>query len=61
VEAYGEFVRRHREFLVFGEKNYPEDWLLPKLAADGARIETLGDFPAIYRDKTLFLVTMPPN
>lgn len=60
VEPYAEFVSQHREFLVFGAKDYPEDWLLPKLAASGARIETLGDFPAIYRDKTLFLVTMPP-
>ena len=59
VDSYHAFVRRHHQFLVFGTKGYPEDWLLPKLQADGAQLAQLGIFPGPYKDSTLFLVTIP--
>jgi hypothetical protein len=59
VDQYNHFVGQHNQFLVFGTEGYPEDWLLPKLQADGAELSELGDYPGPYKDSTLYLVTMP--
>jgi Dolichyl-phosphate-mannose-protein mannosyltransferase len=56
VESYNAFVSEHRDFLVFGTYDYPEDWLLKKLAADGATIRPAGTYATPYKDKSLFAV-----
>jgi hypothetical protein len=58
VDSYNAFVRQHHQFLVLGTEGYPEDWLLPKLHADGAQLVQLGNFPGPYKDSTLYLVTI---
>lgn len=42
VQAYSTFVKQHRKFLVFGTYDFPEDWLLRKLNADGAQLRLIG-------------------
>lgn len=59
VDSYSDFIPRHNQFLVLGTKDYPEDWLLRKVEADGASLEVVGDYPSLYKDSTLYLVTMP--
>lgn len=54
IESYRQFTHAHPEFLVFGTFDYPEDWLLRKLAADGAAITLLAKYANPYKDKTLF-------
>jgi dolichyl-phosphate-mannose-protein mannosyltransferase len=61
VEAYTRFVHDHHKFLVFGSFDYPEDWLLRKLSADGAQIVPLGDFETPYKDKMLFEIHTQTN
>jgi hypothetical protein len=56
VESYNSFVAAHRDFLVFGTYDYPEDWLLKKLASDGATIRLSGNYATPYKDKSLFAV-----
>ncbi len=58
VEDYSKFTAQHRQFLVLGTYTYPEDWLLRKLRADGARLEFLGISDNTYKDHELYLVTM---
>ncbi len=57
VEQYSIFVRQHPTFLVFGTDNYPEDWLLRKLQADGAHLCLLRtvDDPQ-FKDRQLWQV-----
>jgi Dolichyl-phosphate-mannose-protein mannosyltransferase len=58
VEQYSAFVRQHPTFLVFGTYDYPEDWLLKKLQADGAHmclLQTVSD--PQFKDKQLWQVT----
>jgi hypothetical protein len=58
VEQYSIFVRQHPTFLVFGTHDYPEDWLLRKLQADGAHLrllQTVGD--PQFKDRELWQVT----
>ena len=59
IEPYARFLTAHRHFLVFGTFDYPEDWLLRKLAADGANITRVGIFATPYKDKTLYDVQLP--
>ncbi len=59
IESYARFLRDHRHFLVFGTFDYPEDWLLRKLAFDGAIITRVGAFATPYKDKTLYDVHLP--
>ncbi len=56
VESYAKFTHDHNDFLVFGTFDYPEDWLLRKLLADGATIVPAGKFVTPYKDSTLFEV-----
>jgi hypothetical protein len=59
VEPLRQFESRHRQFLVLGTFDYPEDWLLRKLKADGDTIRFLGDYPTSYKDSQLYSVTLP--
>ena len=58
VQDYSQFTQQHRQFLVLGTYTYPEDWLLRKLLADGARLDFLGIIDNSYKDHELYLVTM---
>ncbi len=58
VEPYPQFIREHRDFLVLGTPDYPEDWLIRYLIATHAHLEYLGDFPGPYKDSQLFEVTL---
>jgi hypothetical protein len=61
VESYSRFVQGHPDFLVFGTFNYPEDWLLRKLSADGAQIVPIREFDTPYKDKMLFEIHTQKN
>jgi hypothetical protein len=61
IEQYAGFVRRESRFYVLCTVGYPEDWLVPKLMADGAQLHFLGNLPRGYKDQTLFEVVMPPS
>lgn len=60
VETYPNFLRQHPHFFVYGQYDYPEDWLLRKLQADGADLRVRGRVDAQYRDRELYEVTIPP-
>jgi hypothetical protein len=57
VQAYEAFRRRHTHFFVLGTFDYPEDWLLRKLQADGANLRVLGRVSDSYKDHELYEVT----
>ncbi len=57
---YDVFLRQHPHFFVFGRYDYPEDWLLRKLVADGANVRVLGRTADSYRDNELYEVWAPP-
>ncbi len=60
AEPYPDFIRRHPHFyLLAADHDYPEDWLLRKLAADGAHLRLLGTVDNSYRDHNLYDVTLP--
>jgi Dolichyl-phosphate-mannose-protein mannosyltransferase len=57
---YADFVRQHPHFyLLAGDHDYPEDWLLRKLQADGAQMRILGNIDNSYRDHELYEVSLP--
>jgi hypothetical protein len=56
VANYADFLHQHREFLVLGSYDAPEEWLLRKLRDDGARLTWLGFYPGPYIDTNLYLV-----
>jgi hypothetical protein len=57
VSTYTDFIEHHRRFFVLGDYNFPEDWLLRKLQADGATLRMLGPTKNSYRDKDLYEVS----
>jgi len=59
IQGYESFVQQHSNFLVFGTYDYPEDWLLRKLQADGAHLSLLGtvDDPQ-FKDSQLWRVEL---
>ncbi len=59
VEPYARFVKQHEHFLVLGTSNYPEDWLLRKLAADNAKILQVAECKLPYKDSQIYEVTIP--
>jgi hypothetical protein len=59
VQPYSSFTQRYRKFLVLGTVDYPEDWLLRKLAADGATLVPIGYYVLPYKDHTLYRITLP--
>jgi hypothetical protein len=58
VEALHAFEAEHPRFLLLGTVNYPEDWLLRKLIADGDEVRPVGTFDTTYKDKRLYEVTL---
>ena len=56
VEEYNAFTRAHTHFLVLGTPDYPEDWLLRKLAADRAIISLVAHYSVPYKDSSLYEV-----
>jgi hypothetical protein len=59
VDPYPQFVAAHPRFLVFGTPDYPEDWLIRRLLDIHASLRFLGEFNGPYKDRDLYLVTMP--
>lgn len=59
VEAYTDFVREHPRFLVMESGNDPEEWVLRKLRDDSARTTLLGACTTSYKDRNVYLITMP--
>ncbi len=57
VSTYSAFIKTHRRFFVLGEYDFPEDWLLRKLEADGASLRLLGETQGSYKDKYLYYVS----
>ncbi len=55
IEPYRKFVADNPRFLVLGQIDYPEDWLLRRLADIHASLQYLGK----YYGSELYLVTMP--
>lgn len=45
VASYSSFLPGHPKFLVFGIVGYPEDWLIPKLKSDGAKLTSVRQYP----------------
>jgi hypothetical protein len=60
IELYRDFTSRNRQFLVLATQGFPEDWLLLKLAEDGAQIRLLREENTGYRDRELYEVTLRP-
>jgi hypothetical protein len=58
VEALSAFEAEHPRFLVLGTVDYPEDWLLRKLEADGDVVRHLRTYNTSYKDKDLYEVTI---
>ncbi len=59
VASYDEFTHSHRDFFVYGDVAYPEQWLLRKLLADGATVQLIGYFPDdSYLSKYLWKVEL---
>jgi hypothetical protein len=57
VSPYADFISLHHDFFVLGNYNYPEDWLLRKLQADGATLRMLGHTSGSYSDHDLYEIT----
>ena len=61
VTPYQEFIRRFPRFIVLGSIEYPEDWLLRKLVAEGAKVRQIGSIQGhMYRDDTLYEIDATP-
>jgi Dolichyl-phosphate-mannose-protein mannosyltransferase len=58
VETLRAFEAEHPRFLVLGTVNYPEDWLLRKLNADGEDVRLVGTFRTSYKDRQIYDVTL---
>lgn len=62
VDKYQDFVAGNRHFLVLGTMDFPEDWLLRKLAHEGARVNRISrDTTVAYKDYDLYEVFVPDN
>lgn len=57
IEPYQQFVTEHSQFLVVGNPDYPEDWLLRRLLDIHATLQYLGNSPEGGAE--LYQVTMP--
>lgn len=61
VAPYTDFIHQHREFLVLGTYEAPEEWLLHKLKDDGAQLTWLGTYRMPYVDSNLYVVKVPAS
>jgi len=59
VMPYHDFVSKNTHFFVLGTPGYPEDWLIPKLMNDGAKLDFVGELAGTYKDHMVFEVRMP--
>ena len=59
VDTFQHFTAVHRHFYVVGTVEYPEDWLLRKLMAQGATVALQRQTTASYRDTDIYDVKMP--
>ena len=60
AQPYSDFIRAHPHFyLLAADHDYPEDFLLRKLHADGARMPIVATIDNSYRDHYLYDVTLP--
>jgi hypothetical protein len=59
IMPYQDFTKDTPDFLVLCLLNYPEDWLVPKLMADGAELRFLGQIEPGYQTAMVFHVTYP--
>lgn len=59
-EHYAAFIALHPHFFVFGQHDYPEDWLIPKLLEDGAHLQLIHTtHDGYWRDTELYEVWLP--
>jgi hypothetical protein len=58
VDTFQHFTSLHKHFYVVGTIDYPEDWLLRKLMADGATLTLRRRTPGPYRDSDIYDVTL---
>ncbi len=58
---YHDFIHAHTHFFVLGQHDYPEDWLLRKLEADGADVHIVGNTSDSYHDTELYEVKIAPG
>jgi hypothetical protein len=58
VISYNTFVAQHREFLVIGTYEHPGDWLLRKIAMNGASLEIVARYEG-YAATDIYLVEFP--
>jgi hypothetical protein len=59
-EPYPSFIQQHSEFyLLAGDHDFTEDWLLRKLHDDGAQVRLVGQVEDSYRDHELYKVSFP--
>ena len=58
--SYGEFVAKHRHFMVLGDIGPQRGWLLVKLKAEGAQVTELGRIETPYPDPKLYEVRLDP-
>jgi 4-amino-4-deoxy-L-arabinose transferase-like glycosyltransferase len=58
VEPYELFTKEHKEFLVLGTKNYPEDWLISRLEDVRAQLTLVADVAGPYKDHELYYVKL---
>ena len=61
IERYQDFVRANPKFLVIGTYDYPEDWLLQKLHADGAMARRGWQIGLAYKDRDVYEISIPPD
>ncbi len=61
AEPYRDFISAHPHFFVLGQHDYPEDWLLRKLEADGADIRLRGLTNDSYHDTEFYEVEIAPK
>ena len=60
VSSYADFAATHRHFLVWGEIDREQGWLLTKLKAEGAQVTEIGHFDSPYPDSQLYEVRLDP-
>jgi len=61
IDPYNDFVSQYPHFLVFGSIDRAEDWVLRKVIAEGAHVTKIGEPKTLYRERTLYEVTLVPQ